>query len=153
MSANTTVDAGLPSEVAKLQKEARILDLCDLAKRTTEKLAAAEVEIGETKKKLDNFVEARECFNKKAAHAAKVLAGCGAIEKYQPTSKRRISPRPHSAELPNPSPPEASMIRGLDWSLAGAKDQMDTWTDARVSPKTRPKPKRKVKENGMVQPR
>ena len=79
MSANTTVDAGLPSEVAKLQKEARILDLCDLAKRTTEKLAAAEVEIGETKKKLDNFVEARECFNKKAAHAAKVLAGCGAI--------------------------------------------------------------------------
>ena len=80
MSANTTVDAGLPSEVAKLQKEARILDLCDLAKRTTEKLASAEVEIGETKKKLENFVEARECFNKKAAHAAKVLAGCGAIE-------------------------------------------------------------------------
>ena len=80
MSANTIVDAGLPSEVEKLQKEARILDLCDLAKRTTEKLAAAEVEIGETKKKLDNFVEARECFNKKAAHAAKVLAGCGAIE-------------------------------------------------------------------------
>ena len=77
---NTTENAGLPSEVEKLQKEARILDLCDLAKRTTEKLAAAEVEIGETKKKLDNFVEARECFNKKAAHAAKVLAGCGAIE-------------------------------------------------------------------------
>lgn len=69
----------LPSEVAKLQKEARILDLCDLAKRTTEKLAAAEVEIGDTKNKLRNFVEARECFNKKAAHAAKVLAGCGAI--------------------------------------------------------------------------
>lgn len=80
MSANTIVDAGLPSEVEKLQKEARILDLCDLAKRTTEKLAAAEVQIGETKKRLDNFVEARECFNKKAAHAAKVLAGCGAIE-------------------------------------------------------------------------
>lgn len=80
MSANTIVDAGLPSEVEKLQKEARILDLCDLAKRTTEKLATAEVQIGETKKRLDNFVEARECFNKKAAHAAKVLAGCGAIE-------------------------------------------------------------------------
>ena len=80
MSANTIVDAGLPSEVEKLQKEARILDLCDLAKRTTEKLAAAEVQIGETKKRLDNFVDARECFNKKAAHAAKVLAGCGAIE-------------------------------------------------------------------------
>ena len=80
MSANTIVDEGLPSEVEKLQKEARILDLCDLAKRTTEKLAAAEVQIGETKKRLDNFVEARECFNKKAAHAAKVLAGCGAIE-------------------------------------------------------------------------
>ena len=80
MSANTAVDAGLPSEVAKLQKEARILDLCDLAKRTTEKLAAAEVEIGEKEKKIQDFVEARECFNKKAAHAAKVLAGCGAIE-------------------------------------------------------------------------
>lgn len=77
---NTTANAGLPPEAIQLQKEARILDLCDLAKRTTEKLAAAEVEIGETKKKLDNFVEARECFNKKAAHAAKVLAGCGAIE-------------------------------------------------------------------------
>ena len=80
MSANTAVDAGLPSEVAKLQKEARILDLCDLAKRTTEKLAAAEVEIGKKEKKIQDFVEARECFNKKAAHAAKVLAGCGAIE-------------------------------------------------------------------------
>ena len=80
MSAETTVKADLHSEVQKLQKEARILDLCDLAKRTTEKLAAAEIEIGETKGKLKNLVEARECFNKKAAHAAKVLAGCGAIE-------------------------------------------------------------------------
>lgn len=80
MSANNPKEnSGLPSEVAQLQKEARILDLCDLAKRTTEKLAAAEIEIGETKKKLSNFVEARESFNKKAAHAAKVLAGCGAI--------------------------------------------------------------------------
>lgn len=75
----TTENAVLPPEVERLQKEARILDLCDLAKRTTEKLAAAEIEIGETKGKLKNFVEARECFNKKAAHAAKVLAGCGAI--------------------------------------------------------------------------
>ena len=79
MSAENTENAGLPPEAMQLQKEARILDLCDLAKRTTEKLAAAEVEIGETKEKLKNFVEARECFNKKAAHAAKVLAGCGAI--------------------------------------------------------------------------
>lgn len=70
---------GIPSEAAELQKEARILDLCDLAKRTTEKLAEAEAEIGETRNKLDSFIEARECFNKKAAHAAKVLAGCGAI--------------------------------------------------------------------------
>lgn len=79
MSAENIENASLPPEAAQLQKEARILDLCDLAKRTTEKLAAAEVEIGETKSKLRNFVEARECFNKKAAHAAKVLAGCGAI--------------------------------------------------------------------------
>ena len=79
MGAEKIERSDLPSEVEKLQKEARILDLCDLAKRTTEKLAAAEVEIGETKDKLRNFVEARECFNKKAAHAAKVLAGCGAI--------------------------------------------------------------------------
>ena len=78
MSAEMT-NGTLPPEAAELQKEARILDLCDLAKRTTEKLAAAEVEIGETQKKLQNFVGARECFNKKAAHAAKVLAGCGAI--------------------------------------------------------------------------
>ena len=80
MSAQKIENAGLPPEAVKLQKEARILDLCDLAKRTTEKLAAAEIEIGDTKDKLKNFVEARECFNKKAAHAAKVLAGCGAIE-------------------------------------------------------------------------
>ena len=80
MSAEKKIEnAGLPPEVVELQKEARILDLCELAKRTTEKLAAAEVEIGDTKSKLKNFVEARECFNKKAAHAAKVLAGCGAI--------------------------------------------------------------------------
>ena len=79
MSAQKIENAGLPPEAVKLQKEARILDLCDLAKRTTEKLAAAEIEIGDTKDKLKNFVEARECFNKKAAHAAKVLAGCGAI--------------------------------------------------------------------------
>ncbi len=79
MSAENIENASLPPEAGQLQKEARILDLCDLAKRTTEKLAAAEVEIGETKSKLRNFVEARECFNKKAAHAAKVLAGCGAI--------------------------------------------------------------------------
>ena len=79
MGANTKIESGLPPEAKELQKEARILDLCSLAKRTTEKLAAAEVEIGETRKKLDNFIEARECFNKKAAHAAKVLAGCGAI--------------------------------------------------------------------------
>lgn len=77
---NTKENAGLPPEALQLQKEARVLDLCDLAKRTTEKLASAEIEIGETKKKLKDFVEARECFNKKAAHAAKVLAGCGAIE-------------------------------------------------------------------------
>ncbi len=79
MGAEQKIESGLPPEVIKLQKEARILDLCDLAKRTTEKLAEAEAEIGETNKKLRNFVEARECFNKKAAHAAKVLAGCGAI--------------------------------------------------------------------------
>jgi len=80
MSAENKIEnEKLASEVAQLQREARILDLCDLAKRTTEKLAAAEVEIGDTKNKLRNFVEARECFNKKAAHAAKVLAGCGAI--------------------------------------------------------------------------
>lgn len=77
---NTKENAGLPAEALQLQKEARVLDLCDLAKRTTERLASAEIEIGETKKKLKDFVEARECFNKKAAHAAKVLAGCGAIE-------------------------------------------------------------------------
>lgn len=77
---NKTENAGLPSGAVELRKEARILDLCDLAKRTTEKLAAAEIEIGDTKNRLKNFVEARECFNKKAAHAAKVLAGCGAIE-------------------------------------------------------------------------
>ena len=80
MGANTKIESGLPPEAKELQKEARILDLCSLAKRTTEKLAEAEAEIGETKSKLKNFVEARECFNKKAAHAAKVLAGCGAIE-------------------------------------------------------------------------
>lgn len=79
MSAEKIENAGLPPEVVELQKEARILDLCDLAKRTTEKLASAEAEIGETREKLRHFVEARECFNKKAAHAAKVLAGCGAI--------------------------------------------------------------------------
>lgn len=79
MSASTIDKANLTSEVSKLQKEARILDLCDLAKRTTEKLAAAEVEISDKEQKLRNFVEARESFNKKAAHAAKVLAGCGAI--------------------------------------------------------------------------
>ena len=69
----------LPPEALELQKEARILNLCSLGKRLTDKLASAEAEIGETKSKLKNFVEARECFNKKAAHAAKVLAGCGAI--------------------------------------------------------------------------
>ena len=79
MSAENRMDT-LPPEVLQLQKEARILDLCDLSKRLTEKLASAEVEIGDTKNTLKNFVEARECFNKKAAHAAKVLAGCGAIE-------------------------------------------------------------------------
>lgn len=79
MGAEHKIENGIPPEVYELQKEARILDLCDLAKRTTEKLAEAEAEIGETKKKLRDFVEARECFNKKAAHAAKVLAGCGAI--------------------------------------------------------------------------
>lgn len=79
MSAQTAKNASLPPEALELQKEARILDLCDLGKRLTEKLASAEVEIGETKDKLKSFVEARECFNKKAAHAAKVLAGCGAI--------------------------------------------------------------------------
>jgi hypothetical protein len=78
MSADNRTDT-FPSEVVELQKEARILDLCSLGKRLTEKLASAEAEIGDTKKKLNNFVEARECFNKKAAHAAKVLAGCGAI--------------------------------------------------------------------------
>ena len=79
MGAENKIENGLPPEAIELQKEARILDLCDLAKRTTEKLAEAEAEIGETNKKLRIFVEARECFNKKAAHAAKVLAGCGAI--------------------------------------------------------------------------
>lgn len=79
MSAETKDNVTLSSEVAELQKEARILDLCDLAKRTTQKLAAAEVEISEKDQKLKDFVEARESFNKKAAHAAKVLAGCGAI--------------------------------------------------------------------------
>ena len=76
---NKTDNVNLPSEAVELRKEARILDLCSIAKTTSEKLAAAEVEIGEAKNKLKNFVEARECFNKKAAHAAKVLAGCGAI--------------------------------------------------------------------------
>ena len=80
MSANKTIENVLPPGAAELQKEARILDLCTLAKRTTEKLAEYEAEIGDTKKKLDIFIGARECFNKKAAHAAKVLAGCGAIE-------------------------------------------------------------------------
>ena len=79
MSAEKTENGGLPPEAVQLQKEARILDLCDLAKRTTEKLAEAEAVIGEKQKKIDDFVGARECFNKKAAHAAKVLAGCGAI--------------------------------------------------------------------------
>ena len=76
---NTAENVNLPSEADQLRKEARILDLCSLGKRLTEKLASAEAEIGETKGQLKNFVEARECFNKKAAHAAKVLAGCGAI--------------------------------------------------------------------------
>lgn len=80
MGANTKIGNRLPPEAVELQKEAHILDLCDLAKRTTEKLAEAEAEIGEKNRTLRNFVEARECFNKKAAHAAKVLAGCGAIE-------------------------------------------------------------------------
>lgn len=80
MSANNSIEnAGLPSEADALRKEARILDLCSLAKRTTEKLAEAEAKIGETKNRLNNLIEARERFNKKAAHAAKVLAGCGAI--------------------------------------------------------------------------
>jgi hypothetical protein len=61
------------AEAEQLRKEAKVIDLCEVAQRTTEKLAEAE-------KKIDNFVEARESFNKKAAHAAKVLAGCGAIE-------------------------------------------------------------------------
>lgn len=77
---NKTENVNLSSEANELRKEARILDLCSIAKTTSEKLAAAEVEIGEANNKLKNFVEARECFNKKAAHAAKVLAGCGAIE-------------------------------------------------------------------------
>ena len=76
---NKTENANIPSEVNELQKEARILDLCSIAKATSEKLAEAEVKIGEANNKLRNFVEARECFNKKAAHAARVLAGCGAI--------------------------------------------------------------------------
>ena len=79
MSAEKTENVGLPPEAAELQKEARILDLCSIAKRTTEKLAEAEAVIGEKQKKIDDFVGARESFNKKAAHAAKVLAGCGAI--------------------------------------------------------------------------
>lgn len=69
----------LVPEAEELRRTARILDLCDFGRRLTEKLASAEVEIGETKKTLNNFVEARESFNKKAAHAARVLAGCGAI--------------------------------------------------------------------------
>ena len=79
MSANHTIENVLPPEAIELQKEARILDLCTLARRTTEKLAEYEAEIEDTRKKLDIFIGARECFNKKAAHAAKVLAGCGAI--------------------------------------------------------------------------
>ena len=79
MSANNTIENALPPEALELQKEARILDLCTFARRTTEKLAEYEAEIEDTKKKLDIFIGARECFNKKAAHAAKVLAGCGAI--------------------------------------------------------------------------
>lgn len=78
MSTDNRTNA-LPPAALELQKEARILDLCDLGKRLTEKLASAEAEIGETNRKLQNFVEARASFNKKAAHAAKVLAGCGAI--------------------------------------------------------------------------
>ena len=46
MGANTKIESGLPPEAKELQKEARILDLCSLAKRTTEKLAEAEAEIG-----------------------------------------------------------------------------------------------------------
>ena len=65
--------AEVVAEAEQLRKEAKVFDLCEVAQRTTEKLAEAE-------KKIDNFVEARESFNKKAAHAAKVLAGCGAIE-------------------------------------------------------------------------
>jgi len=78
---NKTENTGLSPEAAEaeLRKEARILDLCSLGRSLTEKLASAEAEIGDQKNKIKNFVEARECFNKKAAHAAKVLAGCGAI--------------------------------------------------------------------------
>ena len=36
----------LPPEALELQKEARILDLCSLGKRLTDKLASAEAEIG-----------------------------------------------------------------------------------------------------------
>ena len=79
MSADNREMADLPPEAARLRMEARMLDICDLAKRTTEKLASAEAEICEKEGRIRNFVEARECFNKKAAHAAKVLAGCGAI--------------------------------------------------------------------------
>ena len=66
-------NSNVAAEVAELQKQAKIVDLCEMAQRTTEKLAEAET-------KLKDFVEARESFNKKAAHAARVLAGCGAIE-------------------------------------------------------------------------
>lgn len=66
-------NSNVAAEVAELQKQAKIVDLCEVAQRTTEKLAEAET-------KLKDFVEARESFNKKAAHAARVLAGCGAIE-------------------------------------------------------------------------
>lgn len=67
--ANSTVSA----KVAELQKQANIVGLCEVAQRTIDKLAEANGRIR-------NLVEARESFNKKAAHAAKVLAGCGAIE-------------------------------------------------------------------------
>lgn len=65
--------AEIMAEAEKLRKEAKVLDLCEVAQRTTEKLAEAQ-------KTIEDLVGARECFNKKAAHAAKVLAGCGAIE-------------------------------------------------------------------------
>ena len=65
--------SNVAAAAAELQKQAKIVDLCEMAQRTTEKLAEAET-------RLKDLVEARESFNKKAAHAAKVLAGCGAIE-------------------------------------------------------------------------